>query len=185
MPKNISKELEKAILALPTKEKERLLLRLIAKNQLLLEQLDYTLVAEESDLDIRREELNQRIKEEVSKSYLNIVLFTKALRKQSAAVTWHRRVTKDKYGELEGQLLLVETTLTKQRKYVSQLTKKGDSLRLYLVKKTISLLKLTEGIHEDFLIDFSERINQLLKLLYTFETSFYAHNLKLQKTFGE
>jgi hypothetical protein len=55
MPKNISKELEAAILNLTQKEKDRHLLRLIAKNNLLREQMQFTLLEEENDLGWRRE----------------------------------------------------------------------------------------------------------------------------------
>ena len=57
----IPKELEKAILSLAAKEKDKMLLKLIAKNDLLVQQLQYQLLENESFLEERRDEIRKSI----------------------------------------------------------------------------------------------------------------------------
>jgi hypothetical protein len=57
----LSKELKDAILAMPAAEKDKLLLRLVAKDDDLCKKLEYKLLDEESSLEERREEIRQVI----------------------------------------------------------------------------------------------------------------------------
>ncbi len=183
MPKNISKELEKEILSLPTKEKDRHLLRLIAANKLLREQMQFNLLEDESDLQWRREEISEENKAHLMVRYPNVVFLTKAIKKRSAAITWHRRVTKDKYGEVQLWIHWFELLLENQSSYINATSRKSDVLRLYLVKRARHLIKLTEALHEDYRIDFLAGINRILKLLHTFETKYMAASQKLPVEF--
>lgn len=179
MPKNISKELEKEILGLSQKEKDRHLLRLISRNNLLREQLQYTLLEDESDLKYRVEEIREELKSILCKRYSHVVFLTKAIRKQSTAIVWHRRVTKDKYGELLLFTEYMELILEHQQEHINANTRKADVLRVYLTKKTLAIIKMLDGLHADYRIDFLSRINKVLELLYTFYTRFEAAKLKL------
>ena len=58
------KDLKAAITAIPDKEKDKLLLRLIAKDKVLTEHLHFKLLEDESDL----EERHQLLKEEIDES---------------------------------------------------------------------------------------------------------------------
>ena len=60
MPK-VPKELEKAILSLPVKDKDKMLLKLVAKSELLIQQLNFQLLEDESDLKEKREEIKSTI----------------------------------------------------------------------------------------------------------------------------
>ncbi|MCR9065770.1 MAG: hypothetical protein NXI00_17495 [Cytophagales bacterium] len=182
MPKNISKELEVAILSLTQKEKDRHLLRLIAKNELLREQLQFTLLEDEADLYLRKEKIKEHIQETLSKSYSSVTFFLRDLRKLSTTITWHRRVTKDKYGEIDLFILALRLALENQRKHISSFSRKGDVCRVYIVKKTLSVLKMIDALHEDFKIDFKGRMNQILTLLHTFETKYDAQKLSLPQS---
>jgi hypothetical protein len=181
MPKNISKELEAAILNLTQKEKDRHLLRLIAKNNLLREQMQFTLLEEENDLGWRREEIRDLIDELFSKNYSYVGLFLKDVRMVSAKITWHRRVTKDKYGEVELSILLMEIILKNHSGQINKAMRKADSLRVYLVRKAIAIIKYILALEEDFHIDFIERMDAVLRLLHTFETKYPASLLGLPK----
>lgn len=182
MPKNISKELEKEILNLPQKDKDRHLLRLISRNKLLLEQMKYDLMEDEADLYLRKEALKEHILEVMAKPFPGTAFFLKAFRKLSTEITWHRRVTKDKYGEVDMQILCMEKTFEKQIRHIRVMSRKGDVLRTYLVKKAISVLNMIDKLHEDYRIDFASRMNQILKLLHTFETKYDAQKLSLPES---
>ncbi|MGR3810034.1 hypothetical protein [Jiulongibacter sp. NS-SX5] len=179
MPKNISKELEKEILALPQKDKDRHLLRLISRNKLLLEQMQYELLEDESDLYLRKEAVKDHILETMQKPFPGTAFFLRAFRKLSTEITWHRRVTKDKYGEVDLQILCLEKAFEAQLKHIGIMSRKGDVLRTYMVKKAISVLKMIDKLHEDYKIDFSSRMDKVLKLLHTFETKYDAQKLEL------
>ena len=57
----LTKELQKAILELPDKEKDKFLLRLITKNDLLVEQLQFQLMEDESSVQLRRDDVKDMI----------------------------------------------------------------------------------------------------------------------------
>jgi hypothetical protein len=179
MPKNISKELEKEILGLTQKEKDRHLLRLIAANKLLREQLQFTLLEDDSELRLRVEELEEGIRENLSKDFSHVTFLTKAIRKEVAAVTWHRRVTKDKYGEIHLWIVLFQTVFEHQSAHIRSFERKADVLRVYLVKRMAAVLRLLNAVHADFQTDFFVEINKILKLLHTFDTKFEAVKIKL------
>jgi hypothetical protein len=181
MPKNIPKDLENAILTLSQKEKDRHLLRLISKNNLLREQLQFTLLEDESDLSWRKEEIKDLIEQHFSRDYSYVGVLLKDIRKVSAKTTWHRRVTKDKYGEVELALNLMEIVLKKHQKQIDKAMRKADSLRVYLVRKAIAIIKYIKALHEDFRIDFVGRMDEVLRLLHTFETKYSASLLGLPK----
>jgi len=52
----IEKELQQAIVAMPQKEKDKLLLRLIGKDDILIQQLTFTLVEESLTMESRRDD---------------------------------------------------------------------------------------------------------------------------------
>ena len=57
----LSEELKKEIKALPSKEKDKLLMRLIPKDSKLVDQLEYKLVEEEGTLEFRRDDMREYI----------------------------------------------------------------------------------------------------------------------------
>lgn len=62
----IEPDLKNTIIAISQKEKDKLLLRLCAKDDLLIEQLHYKLLEDEADLTHRCESLMQFINDKVS-----------------------------------------------------------------------------------------------------------------------
>ncbi|MES2796976.1 MAG: hypothetical protein V4683_13485, partial [Bacteroidota bacterium] len=67
----ISAELKSEILALPSKEKDKLLLRLIAKNDILVEQLQFQLVEESLTTESRRAEVQKALDNIYHKKLVN------------------------------------------------------------------------------------------------------------------
>jgi hypothetical protein len=76
----------------------------------------------------------------------------------------------------------LEQAFEKQTRHIGLMSRKGDVLRTYLVKKAISVLNMINKLHEDYRIDFAARMNQILKLLHTFETKYDAQKLSLPES---
>ncbi len=178
----ISKDLEKAILSLTVKEKDKMLLRLIGKNALLVEQLQYQLLENESFLEERREEIRKNILR-VSKMYHETPGWAMmAMRDLNGKITNHVKVTKDKYGEIELTLYLLNMFFENQFKLLEKYSKKSDTIALYIAKRTEFILKKLPKLHEDYYIEFERGINQLLERVHTYAPAFYAKQMGLAKS---
>ncbi len=164
----LSDLLKDAIHALPHKDKDKLLYRLIAKDDILTEQLEFKLLEHEATTEDRRDFLKEKIIEDIASNFQQYspgsMLWL--ARQLSAAITRHTRITKDKYGEIELNLILIEECL---EKYGERLTpfwnQKSNKLREYLIKKIIRMSNLSEKIHPDYRLDFAEFLQQIGNLI--------------------
>ena len=114
MATKISDELKNALLRLPTKDKDKLLLRLIAKSDLLVKQLEFDLLEDKSTTDIRASNIRVKIEQQLQNStgsgqtpgYLLM-----DFRYSNPIITEHVKVTKDKYGEVSLVIFMLSTGL--------------------------------------------------------------------------
>ncbi len=160
--KKISPELEEAILNLPSKEKNKLLIRLINKDQLLTEQLQYQLLENtESDLEFRRNEIKEQI------AYLfnhyPIYLYKDLLyyvREGASYINRHVKVTKDKRGELELLICLFREAenLLPGLKIQWRDQPFKEKFMVYSLARTDKMNTLLNTLHEDFRVEFEEDI---------------------------
>ncbi|SEA82075.1 hypothetical protein [Pedobacter hartonius] len=164
------KDLKAAITAIPPKEKDKLLLRLIAKDKVLTEHLHFKLLEDESDLEQRREALTTELDEAVSalvkmrkstsKDALSI------LRKLNGRVNHHYKVTKDPNTEVELRLhLLMIIPLGYNESVFSPLAKFNERLKTYFLRTTLALYKKYIKLHEDLQYDLKDEFNILLQKL--------------------
>jgi len=159
----LSDELKKAISLLSNKEKDKLLFRLIAKDAALVERLTFELLEEGESREDRREVIYRMIDEGFDKyrfyspGYLLLVL-----RSISGDINRHVKTTKDKYGEIQLNLLMLNKSLglfgEKIRNVPSHKSRTFDN---YVVKRAIKLVSLLRKMHEDYLLDFQEDIEKL------------------------
>ena len=178
----LQKELENAILNLSVKEKDKMLLRLIGKNNLLAQQLQYQLLENESFLDDRREEVKKEILL-VSKMYHSLPAWLlKDMRELNSKITMHVKVTKDKYGEVELTLYLLNTFFENQFKILEKYSSKSDTLALYIAKRTEFILKKLPKLHEDYYVEFEQDINKLLHRVQTYAPAYYARQIELPQS---
>jgi hypothetical protein len=165
MPKKIHAELEKAILELPSKEKNKLLLRLVAKSELLIDQLQYRLLeSSQVDLDFRVEQLRDEFGICLSIfGYNNGRQCLQLFKNLSAKINYHKKVTADKLSELRVMVEMLEFILSK-----CSGTLGGDGsilaekFRVLYVKKLAAAIKLLSSVHEDYHIEFSPKIEAIL-----------------------
>lgn len=162
------KDLKAAIIALPPKEKDTLLLRLIAKDKVLTEHLHFKLLEDESDLESRylalEEEINDSLAElnglrkASSKDTLSV------MRKLNGRVNHHYKVTKDQNTEIELRLhLLLVIPIGFNENLFSPMAKYNDKLKSYFIRTAFALYKKYLKLHEDLQFDLMDKFNLLLK----------------------
>ncbi|SOE22275.1 hypothetical protein SAMN06298216_2721 [Spirosomataceae bacterium TFI 002] len=183
MPKNISKELEGAILALPLKEQNRLLLRLIAKNDILIEQLHYKLLETPEDLPYRKGNIKEDIDEKLKYSFRYPTEMLWEIKRLNSSITRYRRVTTDKYGEVELGLYLIGAVLSSNINFLEILSSRTEKLSLYLVKRMIMILKNLSKLDREYYIDFEKDVSYILDEMHKKITRIHARQLDLPTKF--
>lgn len=168
--KALSPELKLAILEMPQKEKDKILLRLIAKDDLLVEQLEHKLLENEEDVIYRRELLKSTIVSSMSalaaQNRFNDRTHSRIIRNLSSKITRLLKVTKDKPGEIELYIILILHYLIENgHRLASQ-----DAWNCIRTSKVISdkifkVFGLLEKIHEDYKIEYRDNLEEISKLL--------------------
>jgi hypothetical protein len=164
------KDLKAAITAIPPKEKDKLLLRLIAKDKVLTEHLHFKLLEDETDLEERTSLLRTEIEDAVSvlsgmkKSTSKDALAV--LRKLNGRVNHHYKVTKDPNTEVELRLQLLKVIpLGYDERVFSPMAKFNERLKTYFLRTTLALYKKYIKLHEDLQYDLKDEFNILLRKL--------------------
>lgn len=148
-----SKEFKEAISNFTSQEKDKLIIRLLKKDRILSHRLYFELIDPET-ADDKRNQLETIIKEEVAavaKKYGRTKYFLPGIRRISAKITEHVKITTDKFGEVSLALLLISETFKNQPKL-------GDhyKLHIYLLNKIFRSLVLTKKLDTDYFLDLRE-----------------------------
>jgi len=179
----LEKDLQEAILSMPQKEKDKLFLRLIAKDDILVQQLQFTLVEESLSIDFRRDEVKNTIDKLYKNDGISSGYLMMDMRYVNAEITRHLKVTKDKYGEVELTIKLLKDCFEKQLKWIQKYSSKSDTLSNYVAKRTDFILKKLVKLHPDIQFDFYADMNYVLECVHQFAPSYYAIQMKLPKKF--
>ena len=161
----LTDDLKKAISGLSHKEKDKLLFRLIAKEPTLAEQLVFKLLEDGVSAEDRRADLAKEIEQyliDYQKYYYSPGYLLLDLRTISGKITQHVKTTKDKYGEVALNFLMLNKALALFGKKISQVRpNRSRTLNKYVVNRAIKLLGLLRKIHEDYRLDFSDSMIEL------------------------
>lgn len=173
MAVKISDELKKAIKNLPETEKDKLLLRLVAKDKMLVAQLNHQLLEDEVDAEDQREALVLHIQEHFSSEYFGEWNHTPGLvmmeqRSFSGAISRHLRITKDKYGEIQLLLLLMNMPFRTQSKILYNNQHRADKFAPYVCKKAQDIFKKLDKIDRDYYVEFEKDVNEMLEHLHNY-----------------
>ena len=157
-----SKEFKEAISNFTAQEKDKLIIRLLKKDRILSHRLYFELIDPET-ADDKRNQMEALIKEEVAavaKKYGRTKYFLPFIRRISAKITEHVKITTDKFGEVSLTLLLVSETLKNQ-------PKTGDhyKLHIYLLNKIFRSLVLTKKLDPDYFLDLRESYNAVQQVI--------------------
>ena len=148
-----SKEFKEAISNFTSQEKDKLIIRLLKKDRILSHRLYFELIDPETADDKRNqlESIIQTEVQQVSKKFGRTKYFLPGIRRISAKITEHVKITTDKFGEVSLTLLLVSETL-------KHLPKSADHYKLYiyLLNKIFRSLVLTKKLDPDYFLDLRE-----------------------------
>ncbi len=178
----IAENLKKAIVQMPQKEKDKLLLRLIAKDKILVQRLEFELIEHGDTVQIRRDEIKRRILQSAQMNYGTPGWLMMDMKNFSGDISQHVKITKDKYGEVELMLFLLKTFFDHQLDLLRVHNSKSDNCAEYIAKRTLMLLKNAGKLNEDYFVEFEQDINQLLQYVHTYCPRSYARTLEIAKS---
>lgn len=174
-------DLKKAIVRMPGGEKDKLLLRLIAKDAVLTEKLQFELVEEGRTIDERRSLIREFI-DRTSRLHADTPGWLMMdMRTVSGYISRHLKVTKDKYGEVELMLCMLNTFYEHNAHLLQKYNSRSDKAAEYIAKRTDQVLKKAAKLDPDYHIEFAEEINKLLGWVHHTAPAHYARQLALPR----
>ena|SRR5690606_11809056 len=180
----LSPELKKAIKNLKPDEKDKLLFRLIPKVPDLVSRLEFELLEDGETTDSRREELANQIKALMQEKPYSPGYLMMDMRSLSGDISRHVKTTKDKYGEVSLNLLMLLEALENHTDFVLKNLRKAGTFQEYVVKRTETVLKNLQKLHPDLHVEFEDSLNRVLLLLHTKIAPSLAQECKLPKQFA-
>lgn len=163
----IAKELKEAICQMPQKEKDKILLRLIAKDEMLIARLEHELFGDENETKALAEEIKEDIDQMTSFSHGTPGWLMMAMRSINGDITRHVKITKDKTGEIELTLYLLSQTFKKQEKFLEKYAYRADKFGGYVCKRADFVLKKIIKLHPDLQFDYKNEVEFVLSFLHT------------------
>ncbi|MEI3790479.1 MULTISPECIES: deoxyuridine 5'-triphosphate nucleotidohydrolase [unclassified Chryseobacterium] len=157
-----SKEFKAALSAFSSIEKDRLIFRLLKKDKLLSKKLYFELIDQETT-DDKRNAMEENVAEQVllaSKYFGNAKYFLTIIRKLSAEITEHIKITTDKFGEVSLNLLLVNRILDSNSDFSRQRFDNVYKLYIYIINKVFKALVLTKKLDEDYWMEIDELLRE-------------------------
>jgi len=158
-----SKEFKQALSEFSSKEKDKLIFRLLKKDKLLSKKLYFELIDEETTDDKRNtmEEIISERVTEISKYVANQKYFLVLIRKLSAEITEHVKITTDKFGDVYLNLFLINKILEHNEKLGRQRFDAVYKLYIYLINKIIKALIQIKKLDEDYWMEFDELLSDI------------------------
>ncbi|RZL20303.1 MAG: hypothetical protein EOO96_25235, partial [Pedobacter sp.] len=148
------KNLKSAITDLPVKEKDRLLLRLIAKDKVLTEHLHYKLLESEIDLEDRKEKIKADVSEQIPElKKLNAKEALVKVRKMITSVNHFYKVTKDPIGEVELKIFILNNVPFDYRRSILGYRDYMILFSSFYIKTVAVTINKYRKLHEDLQFD--------------------------------
>jgi len=165
-----SKEFKEAISNLPSKEKDKLILRLLRKDIPLANRLLFELVNTDS-VEQQRDKTEKMLLDLVSKNakagYYTIGYLNWDVRDLSGFINQHVNITKDKFGEAHLNLVMINEVLTLNRNFIlnSKPPAKRKKFCIAVIARVFKILLIINKLDDDFLIEFEENLQVLGNLI--------------------
>lgn len=153
-----SKEFKAALSAFSGSDKDKLIFRLLRKDKLLSKKLYFELIDPETT-DDKRNSMEEHVEEQVllaSKYVGNAKYFLTVVRKISAEITEHVKITTDKFGEVSLNLLLINKVLENNGDLSRQRFDNVYKLYIYIINKIFKSLILVKKLDEDYWMEIDE-----------------------------
>lgn len=164
---------------MPTKEKDKLLLRLVAKDSTLVDRLHFELIEEGTTLEERRDEIRSRIDRTAARRHDTPGWLMMDMRDLSGAISYHVKITKDKSAALDLNLYLLLTIMEAQQDLLKTYSSRADTCALYLAKKANTVLTAFNRLQDDYRFDYLSDINRMLEWIYALCSKMYARQIGL------
>lgn len=184
MPVTLTADLKRAITYLPAKEKDKLLCRLIAKDAILAEKLEYELVEEKSTLDHRRQLIRELIERTARLDPDTAGWLMMDMRTVSGYITRHMKVTKDAYGEVELTILMLNRFIEQHGNLLHKLNSRTEKCAQYVAKRTDAILKKLNKLDTDYHLEFADDMNRVLQFVHHNAPAHFLRQLGTPKTFA-
>jgi hypothetical protein len=158
-----SKEFKAALSEFTPIEKDRLIFRLLKKDKLLSKKLYFELIDQETT-DDKRNAMEELIEERIllaSKYISNSKYFLVLIRKLSAEITEHVKITTDKFGDVYLNLFLVNKILQYNDKLNRERFDNVYKLYIYLINKLAKALITIKKLDEDYWLEFDEILSDI------------------------
>ncbi len=163
----LTDKLKAAISKMSASEKDKILFRLVAKDEALVRKLEYQLLEKGKTSTKRRQEIHAAIVtalNEYKKYYYSPGYLLLQLRSISGAINEHVKVTKDKEGEVELNFLMLNESLKLFGEKVKQVPyAKSRTFNNYVVQRALKMLKILYKMDKDTQFRFRGPMRQLGK----------------------
>jgi hypothetical protein len=163
------KEFKEALSHLPSIEKDKLILRLLKKDLVLANRLLFELVNTDTVEEKREKVINsilyriRRCQEQHSSiSYLNW-----DVREFSGLINEHVSITKDKFGEAQLNLIMINEVLELNKNYIlnSRPPAKRRKFCVAVIARAFKILIIINKLNIDYLIEFEDNLIKLGALI--------------------
>lgn len=167
----IETEFKEAILAMPEKEKDKLLIRLIKKDKVLVNQLYFQLL-ETKSVEVFRTELEekfQKIVTAVKNRFYSSDIYLQEVKEMSGMINELVSTTKDKYSEPYLNLKMLILSLSNLKEELNrEMPNKSYAFNIYVIVRSFKILTQIKAMHEDLQYDFKEDVETLGELIASF-----------------
>jgi hypothetical protein len=179
MAKKASKENDprfEVLKMLTPEQKDKLLLKLFRKDPMLVEKLAFEFFEDKSDLKQRVDKLRSLINQNITPDRLpwntpgELMML---MRTMNGRITEHVKVTKDKYGEVELTLFLLNIAFQRFLPMLNEKRQRSEKFSEYVLKRTEIMCKNLNKLHEDNYLDFKDDLTKLMKYLNDYSPTMY------------
>ena len=164
----LDKEFKTAIQNLSSNEKDKLIFRLLKRDLDLANKLYFELVDTDSVEDKRKiiEIEIQKYAKRISENYYSPGYLLIEMRFMSGKITEHVKITKDKFGEISLNLMMLIQVLNQNTTNIAKSSsQKSYTLNIYIIARAFKILTLIKTLHGDLEIEFYEAMMLLGQLI--------------------
>ncbi|RLJ34192.1 hypothetical protein CLU97_3687 [Chryseobacterium sp. 7] len=160
-----SEEFKEAVSNLPSIEKDKLIFRLLKKDLVLANRLQFELLSEKSVEELR-DEVEERLKKycKISSQHIySIGYLSMDVRDMSGLINKHVSVTKDKFGEAWLNLFLLNELLEQITDQLNDLQYNWKLEKFYvaIIARIFKVLLIVNKLHEDYWVEFNPELEKL------------------------
>ena len=137
----------------------------------------------EEALEVRRQRLRTQVDDPVRGYHQTPNDLLHIVRQLQARLAYHTRITGDTFGEAELTLRLLTNVFHHQPNAVAYLHGSTQPLLQHLARRTHDVLQQVAKLHEDYYVELTPALNDLLALLYASAAAPLARELGIPTVF--